>query len=66
MNGHIIRKHSKSWFSRFDLKSQYAKSLFGKGSSTVILQMLLVNETSVIAELVSKEDEHLVEGNHGK
>lgn len=69
VTGAILKNHPKSWFERFNLKSDRAKQLFNEGghkcyvdysrlpdNDIVILQMVICGDMEVIAELVYKKD----------
>lgn len=61
VSGIIQKSNQKSFFSRFHFNSDRATNLFGPkseydGKSVVIIQMLLITEGYILAELVYKED----------
>ena len=70
VTGAILKNHPKSWFERFNLNSERAKSLFKEGGhkfwiydnenkdkiGITILQMVICGDMEVMAELVYTKD----------
>lgn len=78
VTGAILKNHPKSWFERFNIKSDRAKSLFREGGhqaylygrdrtpekDITILQMVICGDMEVMAELVyTKDYEMKIENN---
>jgi hypothetical protein len=69
VSGAILKNHPKSWFERFNLRSDRAKELFKEGGhefwvyddrrdkiGITVLQMVICGDMEVMAELVYTSD----------
>ena len=69
VSGAILKNHPKSWFERFNLRSDRAKELFKEGGyefwtydnrankiAITVLQMVICGDMEVMAELVYTSD----------
>ena len=69
VSGAILKNHPKSWFERFDLRSERAEELFNEGGhkfwaysdkkdkiGITVLQMVICGDMEVMAELVYTSD----------
>lgn len=57
-SGGIYRTYKESWFERFHLDSFRAEKLFSKNNNehTIVLQMVICGEKTVMAELITEKD----------
>lgn len=55
-SGGIYKTYKESYFKYFHANSCMAGSLFDKGSQKIILQMVLMADNYVIAEVIDKKD----------
>lgn len=61
VNGTILKSYPKSFFKRFHLQSDFAKSILNEHprmdkSEVTILQMMMCGDMEIIAEIMLKED----------
>ena len=56
VTGSITKTYIKSYFERFHLSSRNSQLYLSKDSPIVIIQMVVVGDMEVIAEIMGKDD----------
>lgn len=55
-SGGIYKTYKESYFKYFHANSSLASNLFSKESKKIVLQLILMQDNYVIAEIIDKQD----------